>query len=37
MTDTDSPVSAVADFPLPNSGWAVLDDRVVVRDRKSVV
>jgi hypothetical protein len=31
MTDTDSPVSAVADYPLPNSGWAVLDDRVVVR------
>ncbi|PPI83977.1 folate-binding protein [Marinobacter maroccanus] len=31
MTDTDSPVSAVADYPLPDSGWAVLDDRVVVR------
>lgn len=31
MTDTDSPVSAVADYPLPSSGWAVLDDRVVVR------
>lgn len=31
MTDTDSPVSAVADFPLPVDGWTVLDDRVVVR------
>ncbi|SNC76158.1 hypothetical protein SAMN04487881_3276 [Marinobacter sp. es.048] len=31
MTDTDSPVSAVADYPLPNNGWAVLDDQVVVR------
>lgn len=31
MTDTDSPVSAIADYPLPDSGWAVLDDRVVVR------
>ena len=31
MTDTDSPVPAVADYPLPDSGWAVLDDRVVVR------
>jgi folate-binding protein YgfZ len=31
MTDTDSPVSAVADHPLPSSGWAVLNDRVVVR------
>lgn len=31
MTDTDSPVAAVADFPLPESGWAVLDNRVVVR------
>lgn len=31
MTDTDSPVSAVADYPLPDSGWAVLDDRMVVR------
>lgn len=31
MTDTDSAVSAVADYPLPNSGWAVLNDRVVVR------
>ncbi len=31
MTDTDMPVSAIADFPLPDNGWAVLDDRVVVR------
>ena len=31
MTDTDAPVSAVADFPLPNDGWAVLNDRVVAR------
>ncbi|WP_296934037.1 folate-binding protein [uncultured Marinobacter sp.] len=31
MTDTDSSVSAIADYPLANSGWAVLDDRVVVR------
>ncbi|WP_372998565.1 YgfZ/GcvT domain-containing protein [Marinobacter sp.] len=31
MTDTDSPVSAVADYPLPDNGWTVLNDRVVVR------
>lgn len=31
MTDTDSPVSAVAGFPLPVDGWTVLNDQMVVR------
>lgn len=31
MTDTDSPVSAAADYPLHSSGWTVLNNRVVVR------
>lgn len=31
MTDTDSSVSAVAEYPLPSDGWALLDDRVIVR------
>ena len=31
MTDLNTPVSAVADYPLPTDGWAVLNDRVIVR------
>ena len=30
MTDTDASVSAVAEYPLPDNGWADLDNRVVV-------
>lgn len=31
MSDTDSTVSTAADLPLPQQGWAPLEDRVVVR------
>ncbi|AXS84679.1 MULTISPECIES: folate-binding protein YgfZ [Marinobacter] len=31
MTDPDTPVPAVADFPLPGDGWTVLNNRIVVR------
>ncbi|AKV97349.1 glycine cleavage system protein T [Marinobacter sp. CP1] len=30
MTDTDASVSAVAEYPLPDNGWADLDNRLVV-------
>ena len=31
MNDPDTPVPAVADFPLPRDGWAALNDRIIVR------
>lgn len=31
MADPDKPVAIVADFPLPGNGWAILNDRMIVR------